>query len=261
MKLKILSDIHIEICDYLDKFSQEPTILVLAGDIGYYLNETIYINFLNELSFFYDYILCIAGNHEYYFYNIDCDISNIENKLHKNIKIINNKTFYYKNYKIIGSTLWTSFNNDSFLAKSIAKKNINDYRLISKKEGGKLLSPETIYDKFVKNLDFIKNEIDPNYKNIIISHHAPSEKSISQKYLTDANRYLNYSYYSDLEKFIFENENNIKYWIHGHTHNSADYNIGKVRVIANPRGYATFKNDQFVVENKDFNYNFLLDLD
>lgn len=261
MKLKILSDLHIEICDYLDEPSAEPTILVLAGDIGYFLNETIYINFLNELSFNYDYVLCIAGNHEYYFAHIDYDISNIERKLHTNIKIINNKTFFYKNYKFIGSTLWTSFNDDDFFAKIIAKKNMQDYRLIHEKSGGKLISPEVIYDKFIKNIDFIKDEIDPNYENIIITHHAPSIKSVPEKYRTESNKYLNHSYYTDLEKFIFENENNIKYWIHGHSHDSSDYNIGNTRIISNPRGYAKLKNDEFIVENKNFNYNFLLDLD
>lgn len=27
------------------------------------------------------------------------------------------------------------------------------------------------------------------------------------------------------------------YWVHGHTHDSFDYTLGKCRVLCNPRGY------------------------
>ena len=40
-------------------------------------------------------------------------------------------------------------------------------------------------------------------------------------------------------------------WIHGHTHESFDYEIGKTRVICNPRGYAPIEiNKEF---KPDFN--------
>jgi predicted phosphodiesterase len=261
MKLKILSDLHIEVCEYKDIFPNEPAILILAGDTGQLRNETSYVEFLNELSFFYDYVLCIFGNHEYYYNGIHYNIGALEKRLNSNVKILENKTFIYMNYKFIGTTLWTDFNNNDFLAKTVAKQSMNDFYLISEKDGSRRLQPETLYDIFVKDIDFIEKEIDPAYKNIIISHHAPSVKSISKKYLTSANKYLNYAYYSDLEKFIFANEDNIKYWIHGHTHDSSDYNIGKARIVANPRGYAAFRNNVFVTENKKFKENLLLDLD
>lgn len=261
MKLKILSDLHIEICDYIDHISKEPTILVLAGDISYFSTETIYTEFLNDLSLSYDYILCISGNHEYYYSTIDHDTSGFEKRLNSNVKFIDNKTFIYEKYKFIGTPLWTNFGENNFSAKLTAKKNMTDFHIIFENENNRQLRPDTIYDKFIKNFDFIKSEIDPNYKNIIITHHAPSIKSISQRYLTESNKYLNYAYYSDLEKFIFDNENSIKYWIHGHTHDSSDYMIGNVRIVANPRGYAKNVNGKYILENKNFNYDLLLDLD
>jgi len=47
-----------------------------------------------------------------------------------------------------------------------------------------------------------------------------------------------------MDDFILEHQPRL--WIHGHTHESFDYKIGKTRVVCNPRGYAsTEKNKGF----------------
>ena len=40
----------------------------------------------------------------------------------------------------------------------------------------------------------------------------------------------------ELEQFIIDNPR-IKLWIHGHVHNSFDYNIGQCHIICEPYGY------------------------
>jgi len=42
-------------------------------------------------------------------------------------------------------------------------------------------------------------------------------------------------------------------WLHGHTHESRDYKIGKTRIICNPRGYPG-------AVNPNFNSNLILTL-
>ena len=74
---------------------------------------------------------------------------------------------------------------------------------------------------------------------IVMTHFAPSIKSISEKYLK-GNVYINASYASNLEKFITDNPR-IKYWFHGHIHDSIEYEIGQCKVIAEPYGYHTSK--------------------
>jgi hypothetical protein len=46
----------------------------------------------------------------------------------------------------------------------------------------------------------------------------------------------NYYFHSDLDKFIEMNQN-IKLWIHGHTHVKLDYKILNTRIVCNPLGY------------------------
>ena len=53
-----------------------------------------------------------------------------------------------------------------------------------------------------------------------------------------------------MNDFILEHQPRL--WIHGHTHESFDYEIGKTRVVCNPRGYASTE------ENKEFRPDYTL---
>ena len=44
-------------------------------------------------------------------------------------------------------------------------------------------------------------------------------------------------------------------WVHGHTHDSFDYQIGNCRVVCNPRGYVAWTGK---VENRDFAAGFVV---
>jgi hypothetical protein len=46
-------------------------------------------------------------------------------------------------------------------------------------------------------------------------------------------------------------------WIHGHTHDSFDYDLAGTRVVCNPRGYAK----DGVNENPSFDPGFTVDVD
>lgn len=72
MKFQIASDLHLEfykninINDFFDISKiEEPTTLILAGDVGYPTHKNYEI-FLSECSKIFKHIILIAGNHEYY---------------------------------------------------------------------------------------------------------------------------------------------------------------------------------------------------
>jgi hypothetical protein len=46
-------------------------------------------------------------------------------------------------------------------------------------------------------------------------------------------------------------------WVHGHMHESSDYQIGQCRVVCNPCGYMTRSG---TVENRRFDPNFIVEL-
>jgi Icc-related predicted phosphoesterase len=67
---------------------------------------------------------------------------------------------------------------------------------------------------------------------VVVSHHAPSLKSIPASLQDDP---LNAAYASSLEPFIADIRPAL--WIHGHIHHRSEYMVGRTRVIANPRGH------------------------
>jgi hypothetical protein len=60
---------------------------------------------------------------------------------------------------------------------------------------------------------------------------------------------LNAAYASDLSEQILR-LSNIKYWFHGHMHDSFEYMVGECQVKCNPRGYNGY------ALNPNFNVDF-----
>ena len=73
----------------------------------------------------------------------------------------------------------------------------------------------------------------PSKKIIVISHHAPSSKSIPVPYKHST---LSAAYASNLEELVLKYKN-LKLWCHGHMHTNCNYKLHGTKVICNPRGY------------------------
>jgi Icc-related predicted phosphoesterase len=86
---------------------------------------------------------------------------------------------------------------------------------------------------------------------VVITHHAPSRKSIHRRF---AESLLNACFVSDAERLI--DGSRTRLWIHGHTHDSFDYFLNGTRVLCNPRGYAM----NGVNENPLFDANLLVEI-
>lgn len=88
---------------------------------------------------------------------------------------------------------------------------------------------------------------------IIMSHHCPSPKCISERYVNNS---MNASYVSDLEQFIIDNPN-IRAWVCGHVHSVTNTTVGDRGqiLLCNPRGY------ERDMENLDWTPNTFIDTD
>jgi len=69
-------------------------------------------------------------------------------------------------------------------------------------------------------------------KNIVVTHHAPSIKSIPAQLKEDI---VTSAYASNLEAVILKYQP--QYWIHGHIHVPIKYELGDTTVLCNPHGY------------------------
>lgn len=266
LKIQIISDLHLELYsdpqfkDFIDK--TDASILALTGDIGIpYLPS--YENFLKVCSERYELVFIITGNHEYYQSKNDNEKWSMEmtdNEIEKivakfeNIKFLNNKHYELNDeYVLLGTTLWSSISGEHNCF--VAENCINDYKTIyySDKNDLKLVTPEYTNSLYEKNVKWLKENLAKynSRKIIVMSHHLPSHKMITPKFIGSP---TNCCFASNLDDLISPN---IKYWLCGHTHDNVDIMINNCRCIVNPSGYK-YKN---VNENMNFKRDLVIDLD
>ena len=262
MKFQVISDIHLEFyTSNLWKLVKQIKItgdnLILAGDIGY-PEKTIFTDFLHYVHQKYKKVFLVSGNHEYYQhwkregYKTVEEIDNIvEQQVSKynNIFYLNNSFHDFedngKKYRILGSTLWFYPENND--------KIISDYHNVYINRDNHLSNIDNNYieEKWKKSQLFIKENIHPEFNNIVITHHLPSYKLISYKYLDDKYKKYNFYFASNCEDLI---KHPIKFWISGHSHSFVEKNINGVKCIINAFGYPM---ESITLETK-LDYSFIL---
>lgn len=245
MRVKCVSDLHLECCEQGHGVPDlgEGDALILGGDIlcarHFKTNgklHQVYDDFLQKCSDNFDYVLYIAGNHEAYGYNYEGTWDVLKENLPKGIHLFENDFVRIDDWIFIGGTLWTDFRNGNALEMMEAAQCLNDYKIIRIGSNYRKMNPDDTLGFHKKSKQFLLDTLPmfENQKVWVLSHHAPSYQSVHPKYRTSG--IANGAYVSDLDDFIF-NHPQIKYWSHGHTHESFDYTIGECRVICNPRGY------------------------
>lgn len=230
-KLFIASDIHgnfARLLDSIKDINYETDIIILAGDI---LSDSPNVDFgwvtLTSLA---KHIIYVPGNHEF----INPKFPIIKDIIKKiGITTLDNNTTEIDNINIIGTTLWSDISNNP-IDEVACRLYLPEFRLISL---------ERYRDMHKNAVGFINSSIKDNMTNVVVTHHAPSIKSISSRWAGNA---LNSGFYSELDI-----DSRIKLWVHGHTHDIFNYYIGETNVVCNPLGYShestNFK-DNFYIE-------------
>jgi hypothetical protein len=148
------------------------------------------------------------------------------------------------------------------LVVEAARANMNDFSRIRTSEYS-LVKPTDIYKQFVASWKYIRSQAVRDYpeqKVVVVTHMAPSIKSINEMYRTRSNEYMNFSYYSELDGEVHDERFQADLWVHGHTHLPAKYQLDRTLVLCNPRGYESYEGtayyplarvnvDNFEVEN------------
>jgi predicted phosphodiesterase len=246
MRIQIFSDLHTDIgARTLPDMGTDADVVIDAGD-----HRTGVLGLIELAEWFpKKELIYVAGNHEFYGKRI---MSKHYQKMREKagelgIHFLQNNTVILDGISFTGATLWTSYNQDDPLAKMIAKDSMNDYRQIFM-DICKPMLPYYLKEEHDRSVEYIASQ----KSDVVITHHAPSFKSIHPKYGTNL---LNHAYASDLSELILNTKP--KLWVHGHTHCSHDYMIGDTRVLANPKGYELYRG---TVENDTFNPSLVVQL-
>lgn len=240
MKLQILSDLHLEF-ERIHPPKTDADVVVLAGDIHTGLKGLTWAQ-----EFFHDrHVIYVLGNHEYYGYSIPrlADKLRLQSE-DTNVHIIENEVISIENIQFLGCTLWSDFKlfGDEGYARIEAQYQINDYRMIRYGRKFRKLTPldtQMLHMQSVRWLNQALNDSSVETR-VIVTHHAPSMNSVSNKFDAEG---LTPAYVSNLDSLVVSSGAGL--WIHGHTHESCDYSLGSTRVVSNPRGYPYFPNPHF----------------
>lgn len=253
MKLAYLSDLHLEfgttgvLTDALaihDSIKSDADILIVAGDIAeikhlkrsssstmYYCREALE-SFFEGVCNHYKHVIYVLGNHEYY-HSLFEDVEGLvkESLNHPNLHILENNWVVLEGTAFYGGTAWTDLSN--YWDASAAEYGMNDFKVIRTGAYRKFKPHDAtlVHTKFVQGLEAFKYTFKrSNAKMVVVSHHAPSFKSVAPEFEGNS---LNPAFVSDLTGYM----EGITLWAHGHTHSKFDYYCGDTRVVCNPRGY------------------------
>ena len=271
MKIKLVSDLHLEFSDINIKNDQNYDVLILGGDIM--IAEELYDHpastfdpwtsgavadlgrkqervqrfrdFLKRCSFQFPHVVYVAGNHEFYHgkWNRTLTVLSDECAKFPNVYFMEAGCKKIDDVTFIGGTLWTDMNQGDPVTLHSVRDMMNDFRVIKKElEGYTNLKPSDTVVRHRHMLGYIKQIVAEkhNEKFVVVGHHAPSKISTHENYKDQF--LMNGAYSSDLSEFIMDRPQ-IKLWTHGHTHHPFDYVIGETRIVCNPRGYEGYEPD------------------
>jgi Icc-related predicted phosphoesterase len=277
VKLLILSDLHAEFETFKVAKELDYDVAVLAGDIV--APGRVAARWLrNPARFGNKPIVQIAGNHEYYESVLDQELLEMRRQAKEHdIQFLDCDEVVIAGVRFLGCTLWTDFrlriDNPGFAGQPVrllsdrdrsmteCSRCLADYSAIriddpltSNSRGTRRLVPMDTLQIHRRHRSWLRKKLAEPFDGptVVVTHHAPHRKSLAPRFAED---WASGGFVNEMLPELFEVP---ALWVHGHTHNSFDYEIGACRVVCNPRGYLMNRQGEF--ENKNFNPGLVVDL-
>ena len=236
MKIQIISDLHQEFGSTELNFDHSD-IVVLAGDVNLGTKGIEWIKHkIPDKPVIY-----VLGNHEYYKGSYPKTLNKIkEAALDSNVFVLENSFVDIQDVRFHGATLWTDFSifGNPVHYGMICQLQMNDYKMIRRDPSYSKMRTMDTFKIHQLSRQWLKESLENSkgFKNIVVTHHAPSLLSVPEEYKEDP---ITSAYASDLEGMIREYQP--LYWIHGHIHTPCRYKIENTEIICNPHGYINEK--------------------
>lgn len=232
MKLNILSDLHLSQGE-LPIPESDADLVILAGDIARPARAIAWATRIPQP------VLYVAGNHEFYGGTIEGTAAELKRlSAGTNVRVLDCGEALIGGVRFLGATLWTDFmlageGEARQAAIREAQRFMRDFSVV--RMGEAPFTPQASAGLFARHAAWLAARLAEPYSGptVVITHHAPSRKSIHPRFEGSP---LNACFVSDAERLL--DGRRAQLWIHGHTHDSFDYAVNGTRVLCNPRGYA-----------------------
>jgi len=239
MRIHVLSDLHLEFCDFVPPRT-DADVVVLAGDIDQGVRGIRWA----QRAFGDVPVIYVIGNHEYY----GEELPNLTVRLtseadYPPVQVLECSATTLCGVRFLGCTLWTdlALYGDPYWAGAALRQAMMDFRTIRVLPEYRWFRPSDAASLHQRSVDWLESEWErSSLPTVVVSHHAPSARSLDSRFGDDP---ANAGFASELGPLIKRLQPVV--WIHGHVHRAADYTIGSTRILCNPRGYTDERTNGF----------------
>ncbi|MGJ9419810.1 metallophosphoesterase [Massilia sp. CMS3.1] len=181
----------------------------------------------------------IAGNHEFYGETIETSGLAIREECenYPHVHYLDCGEYVLSGVRFLGATPCTDFSlfspDRKWSAMLDARAGMNDYQRIRVATAGyRKLHPQDIAGLHAEQKKWLSEKLEEPFsgRTVVVTHMAPSMRSVAPQYNADP---VSAAFASNLDDLTAK----VDVWVHGHTHTSFYYQLGKCRVVANPLGY------------------------
>ncbi|HQZ07899.1 MAG: metallophosphoesterase [Rhodoferax sp.] len=254
MKIALMSDLHLSVQPMVAPHI-DADVLVLAGDLHRPAGAIAWARQFGATP-----TLFVAGNHEFYGADLIGTMHALRTQAEgSSVRVLEQDVWYHQGVRFLGCTLWSDYRlfdsaeqREQGLQQAAAM--VRDFsRIRVAADFDDLFTPAVAQLLFDRSVAWLERQLAVPHQGptVVITHFAPSRGSIATRFVGSP---LNACFVSDLQAQIERWQPAL--WLHGHVHDSCDYQIGRTRVVANPRGYAP----KGVVENPRFDPSLVIEL-
>lgn len=243
LKLWIWSDLHLELDPWwFPKRLPRADVAVVAGDVHRAPDSIAWlVRQLDAGVLKVRRIVYVPGNHEYYRREMTEALSRARDAARTfGIDLLDMDEVVIDGVRFLGGTLWTDYalDGDVRAATAACFARMSDHKLIEVEEAGRtrLLRTDDAREMYRAYVEWFERKLRTAHPGptVCVTHHGVSRGSIRDKFEGNP---TNPGFASDLSWLIDRYQPEL--WCHGHTHASADYRLGRTRVVCNPKGYGS----------------------
>jgi len=262
MRMRILSDLHVDFGGKVLPPSCGEDLAIIAGDAGEGL-----IGIEWAATAFPDIpVIYVPGNHEFY----GSEYGQYRGLLreaaasldHPAFHVLDDQAIAIDGIRFVGATLWSDYQlfgrspDDVARAMAHCQGTMLDFRHIRVADAdgeARLITPADtlLWHRRARQFMSLCLASGSPRETVVVTHHGPHRRSLAPRFAADL---TSAGFLSDLGPLL----QRAAIWVHGHTHTSFDYRIGDTRVVCNPRGYC--KPDGTECENPEFRWDLMVDL-
>ncbi|SEK07240.1 metallophosphoesterase [Paraburkholderia diazotrophica] len=235
MRFQVASDLHLEMLSRrfpgyrIIEPAADADALILAGDIHSHTRA------LDAFSCWPVPVVCVHGNHEPMSAHYWGIVRELARKAQGGmVRYLEQSVFEMDDVRVLGCCLWADYDLGGRRATSMseAARAMPDHQFI-RVGGGQRFLPSHALAEHQKARRWLEAELARPWsgKTIVVTHHAPHPRSLGSRFADDI---LNGAFATDLSPLL----KSVDLWVHGHTHVSVDFNVGRCRVVCNAAGYA-----------------------